>query len=174
MIWKLVAVFVGSRWRAFCGFSPEDFSGIASAALDELGYEYSIQEIETTQGEQTMLGADETGRRVSVTDPVPFDVDVITATVDPVTKIMLSFFVTKERRKEATGGLCVVTISDITDETRLSIARFMTRVMAMSDRPPWKLTHHIGFRLAVLLRLKVRVLWTYWNRVAETETESGG
>lgn len=171
MFWKLISVFVGSHWRTFCGLSPDDFLAVAKAALDELGFGYSVEEIETTQSEQTMLGADETGVRLVVFHPVSFDVDIITATLDPVTKFAMTFFVTERRREELTADLCVVTVNKVTDETRPSVARFMTLVMETSDRPPWKLTHHIGFRLAVLLRLKVRVLWTYWRRVAETQAE---
>jgi len=29
---------------------------------------------------------------------------------------------------------------------------------------PWDVRHHVGFRLAVLLRLKLKVMWLYWRR----------
>lgn len=165
VFWKVVSLFVGSRWRAFCGLSREGFAGLATTTLDALDYEYAIEETATSGGERAMLGAEDEGCRIAVTSPASFEIDVVDATVDPVTNVALSFLTTEQHREELTTDLCVVTLSPIDEETRPAMARIMTRVMAASDRPPWKLTHHVKFRLAVLLRLKVKVLWEYWRRV---------
>lgn len=166
MFWKLVSLLVGSQWRTFCGFSQERFVEAAVTALDDLGYQYGFEETTATQGEQTLLGAEEGGKRLTVSAPTSFDVTVITATMDPITNFALSVFVTEERLDEITSDLCIVTLRPVTDETRREIARLVAAIVAESETPPWKLTHHIKFRLAVLLRLKVRLLWKYWLHVA--------
>ncbi|WP_129113479.1 hypothetical protein [Halegenticoccus tardaugens] len=162
MFWKLISALIGSRWRAFCGLSQDRFLAVATTALDDLGYRYDLEETSTTRGERTMLGAAERGHRFAVSDPVSFDVTVITATTDPVADLVMSVFVTEEQQSDITSDLCVVTLSPVTAATREEIARFVTAVIGASETPPWKLTHHIRFRLAVLLRLKVRLLWKYW------------
>jgi hypothetical protein len=164
MRWKLVSYLVGSRWRTFCGFSKERFRSLATRILDELDYEYTIEEMETTSGEQAMLGSDEIGLRIAVSTPLSFEIEVVSASVDPATNITMSFLLPEDRQDEMTTDLCVVTVSPIDEETRPVIARFMTHLIEESDRPPWKLTHHIKFRLAVLLRLKVKLLWGYWQQ----------
>ncbi|MCH7660978.1 MAG: hypothetical protein IH933_10505, partial [Euryarchaeota archaeon] len=92
------------------------------------------------------------------------EIEVVSASVDPATNITMSFLLPEDRQDEMTTDLCVVTVSPIDEETRPVIARFMTHLIEESDRPPWKLTHHIKFRLAVLLRLKVKLLWGYWQQ----------
>lgn len=165
MLWKLVERFVGSEWRAFCGLSSERFLSLATDVLDELGYEYAVEEVTTTHGEQTMLGSDETGTRIDVTAPADFEVEVVRATNDPITRIGLSLVLTSDQREELTGDLCVVSLRRITDTNREAIAGFVNRVIAESERPPWNVSHHVRFRLAVLLRYKIKVLWGYWRRI---------
>ena len=171
MFWKGVSLLVGSQWRAFCGLSQEQFVSIARTVLDDLGYQYRIEEVAVTQGEQTLLGADEDGRRFVVSSPTSFEVEVITATVDPVTNFAMSVTVTEEEQADIVSDLCVVTLRPVTTDSRREIARFMSDVIATSDSPPWQLTHHIKFRLAVLLRLKVRLLWKYWDHVSACTEE---
>lgn len=161
---KLVSLLVGSQWRTFCGFSEVRFRSFATTTLDSLDYEYTVEEMETTSGEQAMLGSDETGSRIAVSAPVSFEIEVVSASADPATKIAMAFLLPEDRQEEMTTDLCVVTISPIDEETRPVIARFVTHLIEESDRPPWKLTHHIKFRLAVLLRLKVKLLWRYWQQ----------
>lgn len=161
MLSKLLSLFIGSRWRTFCGFSQETFLARTEQALCELDYEYHIEDLPATAGERVMLGADD-GDRVSVSSPESFDIDIIVATIDPLTGFGLQFFVPEDQREEMTSDLCVVDISVIDKTTRPVIARFVERVVELSERPPWRLTHHISFRLAILLRLKIRLLWQYW------------
>jgi hypothetical protein len=158
---KLLSLLIGSRWRTFCGFSHETFLARTERALRELGYEYRVEDLPATTGERVMLGAGD-GNRVSVSAPQAFDIDVIEATVDPMTGFGLKFFVPEDQREEMTADLCVVDINVVDETTRPVIAQFVERVVELSERPPWRLTHHVGFRLAVLLRLKVRLLWRYW------------
>lgn len=168
MRWKLVSLFVGSRWRTFCGFSKERFRSLATMTLDALDYEYATEEMETTSGEQAMLGSDEAGSRITVSAPAAFEIEVVDAKIDPATNIAMSFLLPEDRTEEMTADLCVVTVSPIDEETRPVISQFMTRLIGESDRPPWKLTHHIKFRLAVLLRLKVKLLWGYWREIEDS------
>jgi hypothetical protein len=158
---KLLSLLIGSRWRTFCGFSHETFLARTEQALRELDYEYTVEELPASAGERVMLGADD-GDRVSVSSPEAFDIDIIVATVDPLTGFGLQLFVPEEQRDEMTSELCVVDINVVDETTRPVIGRFIERVVELSERPPWKVTHHVGFRLAVLLRLKVRLLWQYW------------
>lgn len=158
---KLLSLLIGSRWRTFCGFSRKAFLVRTERALRELEYDYRVEDLPTTAGERVMLGAGD-GNRVSVCAPEAFDIDIIEATVDPLTDFGLKIFVPEDQRKEMTTDLCVVDISVVDETTRPAIARFIERVVEPSERPPWRLTHHVGFRLAVLLRLKVRLLWRYW------------
>jgi len=159
MFWTLV----GSEWRSFCGLAPDRFLALVIAALDGLGYDYARETVATTGGERTMLGADETGDRIVVSAPVAFEVEVVRATTDPLTGAALSLVMPPDRREEATGDLSVVTIRG-GEDARDAIAPFVDRVIAESDRPPWDVRHHVGFRLAVLLRLKLKVMWLYWRR----------
>ena len=161
MISKLLSSLIGSRWRTFCGFSQEAVLARTEQTLRELEYEFSIEDLPATTGERVMLGADG-GDRVSVSSPEAFDIDIITATVDPLTGFGLQLFVAEDQREKLTSNLCVIDISDVNEGTRPSITRFIKRFVELSERPPWRLTHHIGFRLAVLLRFKVRLLWQYW------------
>ena len=165
MSWKAIGLLVGSEWRAFCGLGPGRFLGLTTSVLEELGYQYTVEELSTTRGERTMLGADETGDRIVVTDPVAFQIDVVRARNDPISSVALSFVLTEERREELTTELSVVTLREIDETTREAMAAVMNRVIAESDRPPWDVSHHIGFQLAVLLRYKVKLLWNYWRHV---------
>ncbi|WP_336346068.1 hypothetical protein [Halalkalicoccus ordinarius] len=165
MLWKAIELLVGSEWRAFCGLGPDRFLALAIGVLDELGYQHTVEEISTTEGERTMLGADETGDRIIVSDPASFQIEVIRARINPITSVALSFVLTEERREELTDDLSVVTLREIDDTTRDAMAAFMNRVIAESDRPPWNVSHHIGFQLAVLLRYKIKILWGYWRRL---------
>lgn len=164
MFEKLLSIYIGRRWRSFCGLDREEFVELATEALDDLGYEYTREEIETTSGEQFMLGAGDEANEITVEEPEPFTIQVVTATANPGVGYALKFFATKEMRDEMTSGACVVDLRDVTEATRPHIARFMRAVIERSDHPPWKVTHHVGFRLAVLLRWKIRLLWKYWLR----------
>lgn len=171
MIWKLISILIGSRWRTFCGLSQDDFLANVVAVLDELGYRYERTEVTTTQGEKRLLGAENTGVRVVVSHPVAFDITVIAATVDPMTNFMMTLFVTENDIKRMTTDLSVVTVSNINNETRPLAGQFMTRVIEECEPPPWKLTHHLKFRLAILLRMKVKLLWTYWLHATNANNE---
>jgi len=162
MLHKLLTFYIGRHWRTFCGMSREEFVERATETLDALGYEYTLEEVDTTGGEKLMLGAGEEGDRIAVTEPATFTVDVVTAKSNPVVGYALKFFSTEEMREEMTAGASVVDVDGIDEESRPAIGSFLAGVIARSDRPPWKLTHHVGFRLAVLLRLKVKLLWRYW------------
>lgn len=172
MLWKLLSGVIRSRWRTFCGLSKDDFLVNVVTVLDELGYTYDKTEVTTTQGEKRLLGAESTGIRISVSEPIAFDLTIIVATVDPMTNFMMSMFITENEIERMTSDLSVVTVSNINSETRPLIAQLMSRVITECDRPPWKLTHHLNFRLAVLLRVKVKLLWTYWLRAASNEGET--
>lgn len=161
MISKLLSSLIGSRWRTFCGFSQEAVLARTEKTLRELEYEYSVKDLPATAGERVMLGADG-GDRVSISSPEAFDIDIIDATIDPLTGFGLQLFVAKDQREEMTSDLCVVDVSAVNEATRPVIAQFVKRFVELSERPPWRLTHHVGFRLAVLLRFKVRLLWQYW------------
>lgn len=165
MFWRVVGLIVGSEWRSFCGLGPDRFLELSTDVLDDLGYRYTVEEMSTTRGERTMLGAEETGDRIVVSEPVPFRIEVIRARNDPVGGAALSLVLPEERREELTDELSVVTLREVDDATREAMATFVDRVIAESDRPPWKVSHHVGFQLAVLLRYKVRLLWEYWRRL---------
>ncbi|MCL7418563.1 MAG: hypothetical protein M8354_12085, partial [Halalkalicoccus sp.] len=162
MFWKVIGLLIGSEWRAFCGLSPSRFLELATSVLNDLGYDYTVEKTTTTQTEQTMLGADETGERIVVSQPVHFRIEIIRARHDPVSSVALSLVLPEKRREELTDELSVVTLQEVNDTTREAMATFINRVIAESDRPPWKVNHHVGFQLAVLLRYKVRLLWEYW------------
>lgn len=169
MLWKLVSLLVGSRWRTFCGYSRSDFREQTTAVLDDLGYEYEVDEAEATKSEEVMLGAEE-GTTIRVREPAAFEITILSATADPLTRFGLQLFMTEKRREEVTGDLSVVDIGEIDAANESAIATYVTAVIDACDRPPWKLTHHVGFRLAFLLRLKVRLLWRYWQSVEQNET----
>lgn len=169
MFEKLLSIYIGRRWRSFCGLSREDFVELTTETLDDLSYEYTHEQIKTTGGEKFMLGAGDEGDQITVEAPEPFTIQVVTAKANPGVGYALKFFATKEMRDEMTSGACVVDLQDVTETTRPHIAQFMRAVIEQSNRPPWKVTHHVGFRLAVLLRMKIRMLWKYWLR---TEYES--
>lgn len=162
MLRKVLTLYIGSQWRTFCGMSSEDFVSRATETLDDLGYEYTLENINTTGGEKLMLGAGDEGSHISVDAPAPFTIDVVTAKSNPVLAFGLKFFSTEDMREEMTANACVVDVDGIDDESRSTVAALLSGVIERSDRPPWKLTHHVGFRLAVLLRLKVKLLWKYW------------
>jgi hypothetical protein len=165
MLWKAIGLLVGSEWRAFCGLGPERFLALAIGVLDELGYLYTVEEISTTGGERTMLGSDETGDRILVSSPASFQIEVVRARINPITRVALSLVLTEEHREELTDDLSVITLREIDDTTRDAMAVFMNRLIAESDRPPWNVSHHVGFQLAVLLRYKIKILWGYWRRL---------
>ncbi|WP_254525711.1 hypothetical protein [Natrinema caseinilyticum] len=127
-----------------------------------------METTDTSGGEQLMLGSGEEGDRITVTAPDQFTVDAVTAKSNPVLAFGLKFFSTEEMREEMTADACVVDVGGIDDESRSAVGALLSGVTERSDRPPWKLTHHVGFRLAVLLRLKVRLLWRYWLNVEQT------
>ncbi|MFC7157173.1 hypothetical protein ACFQPA_17200 [Halomarina halobia] len=162
MLRKVLTLYIGRRWRSFCGMSREQFLSRATDSLDALGYEYSTEVIDTTGAEKLMLGAGDEGVRIDVEAPVPFTVEAVTAKSNPVVGYMLKFFSTEEMREEMTADVCVVDVRGIDADSRPAIASFVSELVERSDRPPWRLTHHVGFRLAVLLRLKVKLLWRYW------------
>jgi hypothetical protein len=166
MLEKVLSLYIGRRWRSFCGMERETFVELATETLDELGYEYTYEQVETSNGEQYMLGAGDEADRITVEAPEQFTVQVVTAKANPAVGYALKFFSPKEMRDEMTSGACVVDVQDVTGTTRPHIARFLTGVVERSDHPPWKVTHHVGFRLAVLLRVKIRLLWKYWLRTS--------
>lgn len=172
MIWKPISKLIGSRWRTFCGLSKDDFLTNIIVVLDELGYKYETMEVTATEGEKRLLGAESSGVRVAVSHPIAFDITVIVATVDPMTNFMMSLFVTEGDIEKMTSNLCVVTIRNINTETRTLIAQFMSQVIDECDRSPWRLTHHLKFRLAVLLRMKVKLLWVYWIHVTNSKNKA--
>lgn len=164
MFEKLLSLYIGRRWRSFCGLDRAEFVELATDTLDDLGYGYTHEETDTTSGEQFMLGAGDEADEIAVDAPEPFTIQVVTAKANPGVGYGLKFFSTKEMREEMTSGACVVDLQDVTGATRPYMARFMRAVIERSDHPPWKVTHHVGFRLAVLLRWKIRILWKYWLR----------
>lgn len=167
MLEKALKLIIGHRWRSFCGISQKNFVELAHETLDDLGYKYSSEEFETSGAEELMLGSDEKGEQITVEAPARFSVEVVTAKSNPVLAYTLKFFSTKDRREEMTSGACVVDLYKIDHDTRPAIVKFMNRLIEKSDHPPWKVTHHAGFRLAVLLRLKIQFFWKYWLRSAK-------
>lgn len=165
MFLKLLTLLIRSRWRAFCGYSREEFLEHATATLDELGYEYTVESLDTTSGEEIMLGSGDEGDHVEVTEPVAFELDVVTATVDPLTGFVMKAMMTEDRIESATGDLSVVTVSGIDGGTRPAIARFVGLLVDQFDDPPWDVRHHASFRLTFFLRVKVALLWKYWIRM---------
>lgn len=164
MFRKLLSLYIGRRWRSFCGIDREEFVELATETLNDLGYEYTREVVDTTSGEKHMLGAGDERDEITVEAPEQFTIEIVTAKANPGVGYALKFFSTQEMRQEMTSGACVVDIQDVTKATRPHIARFMQRVIERSDHPPWKVTHHVGFRLAFLLRWKIRILWKYWLR----------
>jgi hypothetical protein len=162
-IWtRLLTRLIGSQWRVFCGLSQESFVTTVVETLAASEYSFAVKETEPTDTERTMLGADVSGQRITVKEPASFEIEVISATVDPLTGFMMGFLLPEEKQKEATKDLCVVTISPIDQENRPEIAPLLTEIIGCCERPPWKVSHHTSFQLAVLLRVKIRLLWTYW------------
>jgi len=166
MFEKVLSLYIGRRWRSFCGMEREAFVELATETLDDLEYEYTYERIDTSSGEQYMLGAGDEADQLTVETPEPFTVQVVTAKANPAVGYALKFFSTKEMRDEMTSGASVVDVQDVTGTTRPHIARFLSGVIERSDHPPWEVTHHVGFRLAVLLRVKIRLLWKYWLRMS--------
>ncbi|ELY37754.1 hypothetical protein [Natronorubrum tibetense] len=162
MFRKLLSLYIGSRWRSFCGIDRDEFTELAIETLDELEYDYTHEVTETTSGEKYMLTAGDEKVEIAIKAPEQFTIQVVTAKANPGVGYALKFFSTKEMREEMTSNACVVDIQDVTKTTRPRIAQFMQRVIEQSDHPPWKVTHHVGFRLAFLLRWKIRILWKYW------------
>lgn len=162
MIQKVLTLYFRRHWRTFCGLSREEFVTCATATLSMLGYEYSLAEIDTSGAEKLMLGAGDESVRITVESPISFTIDVVTAKSNPLTAYALKFFSTEEMREEMTAGACIVDFKNIDADSRPAIAAFVTDLVEEIPRPPWKLTHHVGFRLAVILRLKVRMFWKYW------------
>lgn len=173
MFTRLLTLLISTEWQTFCGLSREDFRSLATGALDDLGYEYTSERIETSSSEEVWFGSDEQADRITVSKPEPFTIDVITATADPVTSVGLKLIISEKRRNAATDDLSFVTVSETNATTRPVIARFFARVIERADEPPWKVNHHLAFRLAILLRLKVKILWKYWIDVDATTSEPG-
>jgi hypothetical protein len=165
MLLKLLTLLIRSRWRTFCGYSREEFAEHATATLDDLGYEYTVEPLDTTSGEEIMLGSGGEGDHIVVTDPVSFEFDIVTATVDPLTGFAMKAMMTEDRVKSATSDLSVVTLTGIDGETRPAIARLFGHLVDRLDDPPWQVRHHASFRMAFFLRWKVAVLWKYWLRI---------
>ena len=74
MFEKLLSIYIGHRWQSFCGLDREEFVQLATEALDDLSYEYTHEDIETTGGEQFMLGAGDDVDQITVDEPEPFTV----------------------------------------------------------------------------------------------------
>lgn len=162
MIQKALTLYFRRHWRTFCGMSREEFVSRATATLSTLGYEYSLEEIDTSGAEKLMLGAGDKNDRITVESPASFTIDVVTAKSNPLMAYALKLFSTEEMREEMTAGACIVDFRDIDVDSRPAIAAFVSSLVEENTYPPWRLTHHIGFRLAVILRLKVRMFWRYW------------
>lgn len=167
MLVRILTRLIGSEWRAFCGVSRDDFVSLTTTILECEGYEYQTDEFEPTSGERVIFGSDEDGDRIEVLAPVDFEIDVISATADPLTRFGIGFVLDEDQRRAAMAELCIVTIRGLDADTRPYVANVVRQVVDESDRPPWYLVHHVSFRLAVLLRLKVRLLWKYWLDVYE-------
>jgi len=165
MLLKLLTLLIRSRWRSFCGYSREDVFERATTTLDDIGYEYTVEPLDTTSGEEIMLGSGDEGDHIAVTDPVSFELDIVTATVDPLTGFTMKAMMTEDRVKSATEDLSVLTVSGIDSGTRPAIARFFGNLVDRFDDPPWQVRHHASFRMAFFLRWKVSVLWKYWIRI---------
>jgi hypothetical protein len=159
----IVPLLFRSRWRTFCGLSADAAIELISRALAELEYQYTVTEDTATKWEHLMLGAEETCTRFEIQSPAAFEFEVLQVSSDPLTGFALEVFMPEARRKEVTSEVCVITISPVVEGTEPAISEVVRRLVALSERPPpWQVDHHVGFRLAVLLRLKVRLLWTYW------------
>lgn len=142
--------------------SREEFASLAVESLDALGYEYTHETVDASKAEEFMLGAGKEVNRITVESPMSFTVDVVTAKSNPLLAFSLKFFSPEDVRDEMTSGASVVDIEGIDADSRFGVASLLAEMTARRERPPWKLTHHVGFRLAFLLRWKVKFFWWYW------------
>lgn len=169
---RVLTRVIGSRWRTFCGYDQETFLDAVTESLCDLGYEFTVSETEPTDTERTMFGADTTGYTITVEDESTFEIGLIPARIDPVAGFMMRFVLPEQKRQESIEDLCVVTVSSISRSNRGAIASLLTDVIDRLERRPWDVSHHASFRLAVLLRVKVRVLWQYWCAVAQSDSNT--
>jgi len=169
---RVLTRVIGSRWRTFCGYDQEAFIDAVVESLDDLEYDFTVSETEPTDTERTMFGADTTGYTITVEDEQAFEIGLIPARIDPIAGFMMRFVLPEQKRQESTEDLCVVTVSSICRGNREAIASLLADVIDRLERCPWDVSHHASFRLAVLLRVKVRVLWQYWCAVARSDSNS--
>jgi hypothetical protein len=162
---RVLTRLIRARWRTFCGLEQESLLKVMTEALTALEYEFSTETLDPTETERKMLGSNTSGFLLTVEEPTSFEVEIIPATVDPLTGAVTRFVLPEEKQREATADLCVVTVSPIDHKNRPTVASFLTSVIERCERRPWKVSHHMSFRLAILLRVKIRLLWTYWLAV---------
>jgi hypothetical protein len=155
----LVGMLVRRRWRTFCGCSHDELVVRAEAALSELGLSCWIAKSTPTGAERSVFGAEQ-ATRIRI-EEMGFAVTVTSVTDDFLLRTALRIISSEATLSKRTGRLAIIDVRPIEPSERREVASFITALVARMEHPPWKIQHP-RFRLAFLLRYKVRLLWKYW------------
>jgi len=146
-------MFRSKRWSSFCGVDKDVFEKHLESTLKELSYEYEVVE-----GPSVFMLGPGSSSIYNIRSPVKIGVRVITATGDPVLRLVSSFMGTSSRLR----GICVIEIAPVTEEAEPHIKKLVQTVVGKFGKMPWDLKHHPRFRSSPLLVLRVKRQWKRW------------
>lgn len=161
---SLTGLFIGGSWRTFAGAGHDELTGHLDRALQELGWAFTRSAATPTGAERVVFGAErsttfqltEAGLRVTVTS-VGHDI---------LLRGALRLVGTGDAAHRSRGRASIIDVRPIRRFNRRAVARLLVRIAKRLDREPWRVDHP-RFRLAPLLRLKVRLMWRYWLECGE-------
>lgn len=142
------------RWKNFIAYSYDELIDAFEDAFCELGYDY-----EGGPGKPSvLLGSNENSyiyfvRPRKKGDPVT--VRIVEAVADPVTKVATYL----NGSRKYFSGACLIDISPFDRESKEAMKKALEMIRRNSPKEFWDLSHHPRFRLAVLLRLRIKQNW---------------
>jgi len=143
------------RWRDYCGISAGELEKVLGDVLAEMKIDKLISRVTATSAEKLMLGSSPEITAVKVLLEEAVTIKIVPVVGDPMMRIVSRFFNEQGLIRRA----AIVDISPLTASNRRVIAKIMERVFRKLDQKPWQFTD-LKFRLAVLLRLKIKRNWS--------------
>lgn len=143
-----------TRWRDYCGASAEELATTLEGVLASLGITFQKKQVPAHPAEVTMLGSSKETTVFEIGAADSFSIRIIPVTGDPFLRIWSRILTERSLVQKAS----VLDIHPLTDSTKPVIGEVMRMVFQQLKRQPWEFSD-LKFRLAVLLRLKIKRNW---------------
>ena len=151
---------IGKRiWKNFISYEYEDLIENMEASFKKFKYDYrggrgkpSVL-LGSKENSYMFFVYPETGGKITV--------KIIEAVADPVTKIAAHL----NNSRRFFHGACMVEISPFNDMSIKMMRKVFRDIREKSDHEFWDLKSHPRFRLAILLRLRIKQNWVQFLNI---------